>query len=176
MKLSIYSVTPSQLARSIRTSFFFINHTVKGGLYLASRWGGIAAVAGTMLELCSAANSCCAWLLAVSSSQPPQKVIALREVVSERGSGGGDERTRSYATSRCGSCLNVTCGFNGTGASATCWIEDGRMKLITLEVDMTGAVIAIALPPDPFVRTGAVIATASLFWFAGVPNTLFEMG
>jgi hypothetical protein len=51
-------------------------------------------------------------------------------------------------------------------------MEDGRMKLITLEVEITGAVMAIALPPDPFVMTGAVIAIASLFWFAGVPNTL----
>ena len=90
VKLSIYSVTPSQLARSIRTSFFFINHTVKGGLYLASRWGGIAAVAGTMLELCSAANSCCAWLLAVSSSQLPQKVSALKDA-DVSGGGLGEE-------------------------------------------------------------------------------------
>ena len=46
------------------------------------------------------------------------------------------------------------------------------MKLITLPVDKTGAVIAMALPPEPLVMTGAVMAIAWLFRLAGVPNTL----
>lgn len=81
---TLYVVAPSHVSvpmsapMSIRTSFFFMNQRVKGGLYLASRCGGGAAAAGTMLALWSAANSCLACELAVSSSQLPQKVRALR--------------------------------------------------------------------------------------------------
>jgi hypothetical protein len=49
------------------------------------------------------------------------------------------------------------------------------MKLITLPVDKTGAVIAIVLLLEPFVMTGAVIAIAWLFRLAGVPNTLLAL-
>jgi hypothetical protein len=49
------------------------------------------------------------------------------------------------------------------------------MKLITLPVDKTGAVIAIALPLELFVMTGAVMAIAWLLRLAGVPNTLLEI-
>ena len=81
---TLYVVAPSHVSvpmsapMSIRTSFFFMNQRVKGGLYLANRCGGGAAAAGTMLALWSAANSCLACELAVSSSQLPQKVRALR--------------------------------------------------------------------------------------------------
>ena len=66
----------------------------------------------------------------------------------------------------------MTWGFSGTGASATSRIDEGRMKLITLPVDKTGAVIAMALPPEPLVMTGAVMAIDWLLRLAGVPNTL----
>ena len=81
---TLYVVAPSHVSvpmsapMSIRTSFFFMNQRVKGGLYLANMCGGGAAAAGTMLALWSAANSCLACELAVSSSQLPQKVRALR--------------------------------------------------------------------------------------------------
>jgi hypothetical protein len=42
-------------------------------------------------------------------------------------------------------------------------MEEGRIKLITLEVDSTGAVIAMVLLSGAWVMTGAVIAMASLF-------------
>lgn len=64
----------------MRTSFFFMNQTVKGGLYRANRCGGWVAEAGTTSELCSAAKSRVACEFAVSSSQVPQKVSALLEV------------------------------------------------------------------------------------------------
>ena len=70
----------SKLPRSMRTSFFFMNQTVKGGLYRANRCGGWVAEAGTTSELCSAAKSRVACEFAVSSSQVPQKVSALLEV------------------------------------------------------------------------------------------------
>ena len=82
---------------------------------------------------------------------------------------------RTYAISRCGICLRVTWGSSGIGASETSRIDEGRMKLITLPVDKTGAVIAIALPLELFVMTGAVMAIAWLLRLAGVPNTLLEI-
>jgi hypothetical protein len=77
--------------------------------------------------------------------------------------------------SRCGICLRATSGFRGTGASATSWIEEGSIKLIKLEDDRTGAVIAMVVPPEPLVMTGAVMAIAWFFSFAGFPNTLWAM-
>jgi len=43
---------------SMRISFFFINQTVKGGFYLANKYGGVADAAGTMPLLVRAASSC----------------------------------------------------------------------------------------------------------------------
>jgi hypothetical protein len=85
------------------------------------------------------------------------------------------EQTCTYAISRCGICLRATSGLRGTGAWATSWIEEGRIKLIKLEVDRTGAVMAMVLPPEPLVITGAVMAIAWFFSFAGFPNTLLAM-
>lgn len=50
--MSVYDPT------SIRTSFFFMNQMVKGGLYLAKKCGGMAEAAGMMLELWRVANNC----------------------------------------------------------------------------------------------------------------------
>jgi hypothetical protein len=93
------SQVPVYVPTSIRTSFFFINQMVNGGLYLANRCGGMAAVAGTMLDVWRVVNNCFAYESAVSASQFPQKVRALNTNIVSTGIGTGGKKGTRYCPS-----------------------------------------------------------------------------